>query len=111
MRAHLDMRSVLLGILCVISQSNVGGFMFLPLFRLSLPLDQPMKTIQTCNCGMGRRSFSFPARTHARINFLSSLRAQSASTESENLPEFAEMAAIAGANWEGVLVKFGANGE
>jgi hypothetical protein len=105
--ALLDMRSALLGILCIISQSSVGGFMFLPLSRLNVPALQAQK-VQTCKCGIGQ--LLVRSRTHTQPSFLALLRAQSVLPGSENVPDFADMAAIAGGTWEGILVKFGANG-
>ena len=103
-----DMRSALLGVLCIISQSSVGGFMFLPLTRLNT---HQAPKVQTCKCGMGQRSPIVPSRTHTKPSILTLLRAQSVSSESENMPDFSGMAAIAGGTWEGILVRFGANGQ
>ena len=104
-------RSAVLGILCIISHSHVGGFVFLPSSHSIQPLSNTMQKVQICECGMRQKSFLVPPRTPARMNVLSLLRAQSETTGPESPSDFNEMAATAGATWEGILAKFGANGE
>jgi hypothetical protein len=82
--------------------------MFLPVSRLNSFHQAPK--VQACKCGIGQRSLTVPSRAHARQSFLALLRAQTVSSSSEDIPDFAVMAAIAGGSWEGILVKFGANG-
>jgi hypothetical protein len=92
---------------CII---DVHGYtLYSPLLlRRSFP--QSSAISQRSSIGFTKLLCTKPISVRPKICFGSQLRCQESSANSDGLPTFDRMAAVAGETWDGVLAKFTANG-
>ena len=89
-----------------ISLCSVQGFGFLPLHTAKFHYLQGLSKQKSCTIGLQRK----PCIAQSRLRLRSPLRAQADSVSSSDLPDFAQMAAIACERWDGMLARFNADG-